>query len=229
MSKYLSFFDAVFYINLPSRNDRNDLFLERAKDLGIPAERFEGIIPDGDYVKPLYDGHIDPTRTQKIGCTLSHQAVVRKAKEKGYENVLIFEDDCVFLDGFTDKLKACVQELIDFKWDLFYLGGEPNNYMHQVSRNLYTMQERGGIYATHAYAVNNTFYEQMLKVEANNVSVIDIYLLNLPNELRKLYASSELLAVQDETYSDIWNCMTNSKKLMVDGWNKYIIGSDKKL
>jgi hypothetical protein len=31
----------------------------------------------------------------------------------------------VFVDGFVDKVKTCIEELKDIKWDLFYMGGEP--------------------------------------------------------------------------------------------------------
>jgi glycosyl transferase family 25 len=222
MSKYLDFFDGVYYINLPERTDRKELFESRSAALGMNAIHFEGVKPEPEYVKMMYDGQIDPTRSQKIGCTLSHQAIVREAKEKSLKNVLIFEDDCLFLDGFTDKLIASIDELEGLDWDLFYLGGEPNNYMHQVSEHLYMMKNDGGIYATHAYAVNSSFYDKFLNVEANTVSVIDIYLLNMQSDVRKLYATSEILAVQDATYSDIWHYMTDSQQLMIDGWNKYI-------
>lgn len=220
MSKYLDFFEGVYYINLAQRTDRRELFEKRTAKLGINATRFEAIVPQPEYVQMLYEGHEDNTRAQKIGCTLSHQGIIRLAKEKGLKNVLIFEDDCLFLEGFNDKLSLSVRELEGFEWDLFYGGGEPNNYMHQVSENLYMMKNSGGMYATHCYAVHERFYETVLSYEANKVAVIDTLLMHICGV--KMFASAELLAVQDCTYSDIWHYMTNSQKLMMEGWNRYI-------
>jgi GR25 family glycosyltransferase involved in LPS biosynthesis len=220
MTKYLDFFEGVYYINLAKRTDRKDLFEKRAAELGINATRFEAIVPQPEYVKMLYEGHEDITRAQKIGCTLSHQGVILEAREKGLKNVLIFEDDCVFLEGFNEKLSLSVRELEHFEWDLLYMGGEPNNYMHQVSENLYMMKNSGGIYTTHCYAVNERFYDRMLDFEANKVGVIDTVLLNMPN--KKLFATKELLAIQDTTYSDLWLNMTNSQNTIINGWIKYI-------
>lgn len=222
MGKYLGYFDCVYYINLLSRTDRKDLFEKRAAQLGINAIRFEAILPKADEVKMLYAEHIDPTRSEKIGCTMSHQAIIREAKERGLQNVVIFEDDCLFLEDFTQNLTRSVNELKGFDWDLFYMGGEPNNVMHQVSENLYKMENEGGIYTTHAYAVNSCFFDRILSVNPNHVSVIDTLLLNIKSSERRLFASAELLAVQDETYSDIWHYITDSQQLMIDSWDKYI-------
>lgn len=222
MAKFLDFFEGVYYINLPARTDRKALFEGRAAKLGIEATWFEAIVPDPSIVTPLYEGHEDPTRAQKIGCTLSHQAVIREAKRRGLKNVLIFEDDCVFLDGFLEHLTKSVDELRSFEWDLFYIGGEPNNTMEQISENLYTMKTQGGIYTTHAYAVNSCFYDRILEVNPSHISVIDSFLLNLKTHERNLFATAELLAVQDSTFSDIWLYMTDSAQLMRDGWDKYI-------
>jgi len=222
MAKYLDFFEAVYYINLPARTDRKALFEGRAAQLGIEATLFEAVVPKPEDVRFLYEGHEDPTRAQKVGCTMSHQAVIKEAKEKGLQNVLIFEDDCLFLEGFTDKLTKSVNELRTVEWDLFYMGGEPNNYMEQVSENLYTMKTQGGIYTTHAYAVNSCFYDCILAVNPSHISVIDSFFVNLLPYKRKLFATAELLAVQDSTFSDIWLYMTDSAQIMRDGWDKYI-------
>lgn len=153
---------------------------------------------------------------------MSHQAVIAEAKSRGLQNVVIFEDDCVFLDGFIEHLSKSVEELKQFDWDLFYMGGEPNNMMEQVSENLYTMKNQGGIYTTHAYAVNSCFYDRILEINPNHISVIDSYLLNIKPHERNLFATAELLAVQDATFSDLWHYITDSAQIMRDGWEKYI-------
>lgn len=222
MSKYFNYFEDAFYINRLERTDRNEAFLKKAYKVGLYPKRQLAVEPEGDKIRLLYEGHVDITRKEKISCTMSHQAIISKAKENKLKNVLIFEDDCLFLDGFKETMYKVGEELGQFDWDILYMGGEPNNYLEQVSENLYTMKERGGIYCLHAYAINHTFYDKVLSADASRISILDNYILNMSNHERKLFATSELLAVQDYTYSDIWNYMTDSDKLMINGWDKYI-------
>lgn len=222
MAKYLDFFDECYFINRAERLDRAESFLSKANSVGINPIRQEAIKVEPEYVKFLYEGHEDITRAEKISCTLSHQAIIQDAKNKNYDCVLIFEDDCLFLDGFKENLENCVLELPKFEWDILYLGGEPNNYLHQVSENLYTMKSRGGIYCLHAYAIHKRFYDKILSVPANKISILDNYILNMNSDERKLFATSEILAIQDYTYSDIWHYMTNSQNIMMRGWDKFI-------
>lgn len=222
MDKYLGYFEAVYYINMDSRVDRKEKFEKSAKELNIPAIRFPAITATDEQATPLYHGHNDPYRKFKMGCTLSHQAIVRKVKEQGLKNCLIFEDDCIFLESYKEKIKDCVEELKNVQWDLFYLGGEPNNYCTPISANLVQIKN-GGVYTTHAYAINHTFYDKMLNVSANMVDTIDILYINYEDAFRKCILSKELLAVQDKTRSDLWNTVSNSTEWMINGWNKYVL------
>jgi glycosyl transferase family 25 len=76
--------DKIFYINLNKRTDRkaeieNELL---CYDLFNKAERYEAI----------YTPH-----SGIVGCGYSHLNVLKLAKERNYQNVLILEDDFMFL------------------------------------------------------------------------------------------------------------------------------------
>ena len=73
--------DKIFYINLDRRSDRRDLIEMDLAKIGLVAERFVGI----------------PYEPGIVGCGKSHLAVMKLAKERGYKNVLILEDDFTFL------------------------------------------------------------------------------------------------------------------------------------
>ena len=73
--------DKIFYINLDRRTDRRDLIEMDLEKIGLAAERFVGI----------------PYEPGIVGCGKSHLAVMKIAKERGYKNVLILEDDFTFL------------------------------------------------------------------------------------------------------------------------------------
>lgn len=75
--------DGIFYINLERRTDRRDLIEMDLNKVNLHerAERFVGI----------------PFEPGIVGCGKSHLAVMKLAKERGYKNVLILEDDFTFL------------------------------------------------------------------------------------------------------------------------------------
>jgi GR25 family glycosyltransferase involved in LPS biosynthesis len=220
--KYLDFFDDCYYINLNHRTDRRELFEKRSNEVGINAIRFSAIEPNEEDCPLLPSALMEKRRKYKVGCTLSHKMVVKLADERNLENVLIFEDDCVFLDGFEEKVKKCVNELKSVEWDIIYFGGEVNNYCVDVSENLVKV-ENGGVYCTHAYAVNKSFYPAFINMNEHNVDVIDIFLLNYSVSKRTYILSRELLAIQDSIHSDIQNITNSGAEIhMRNSWEKYV-------
>jgi hypothetical protein len=102
------FFDAIYCINLDSEGDRWINVQRRFEAVGIPhrVRRFSAIA----------------TENHHIGCALSHRSVIEDAMKRGFENVLIFEDDAIFLDETRSYLNAALGELTGRDWELLYLG-----------------------------------------------------------------------------------------------------------
>jgi GR25 family glycosyltransferase involved in LPS biosynthesis len=72
--------DKVVYINLQKRQDRRQHIEDLLSTYEIEAQRFEAI----EHENGLY------------GCGQSHLAVLRLARDNGWKNVLILEDDILF-------------------------------------------------------------------------------------------------------------------------------------
>lgn len=87
--------DGIFYINLDKRDDRRKEIEEELANIHLQAERFPGIFHDPGIV----------------GCGKSHLSVMKMAKERNYKNVLILEDDFMFL---TDR------DMLDMSLDAFF-------------------------------------------------------------------------------------------------------------
>ena len=77
MSKNIS---NIVYINLERRKDRKDEIEKELKSLYLPFERYNAIEHENG----------------AVGCSYSHLNVLKIAKERGYKNVLILEDDFTF-------------------------------------------------------------------------------------------------------------------------------------
>lgn len=94
--------DHIFYINLDKRTDRREhIELELAK-YNLTAERYSAISTPHSGI---------------IGCSISHLNVLKLAKERGYKNVLILEDDFEFLitkEEFEETMRLFFEDKIDF-------------------------------------------------------------------------------------------------------------------
>lgn len=193
----LDYIEKAYYINLDCRTDRKELFEQRTKELGISVQRFPAVMVNPEDIK---NPHGDKYWHNKVSNFYSHTAIIKEAKELGLKNIWIFEDDCVFTQGFMEKAQNCINDLKEIEWDMFYFGGEPNNQTIYHSDNIV---KTDGVYGAHSYLVNHTFYDKILSF--NLVNGIDILYLNFHTSDKKYYLSREILCNQDgQFYSDIW-------------------------
>lgn len=106
--------DMIYYINLDRRTDRNQHFLKQCRDAGLEmstVRRFTGI--DGKTFTPtrgeeaMFTGckyKDSPFIRNLMGNQLSHYYILQDMMEKGYENILILQDDVVFRSQFRRYL-----------------------------------------------------------------------------------------------------------------------------
>lgn len=73
--------DKIYYVNLDKRTDRKEQIEKELNDYGLNYERFSAI---------------EYKEFGAYGCALSHLAILKEAKQKGYKNVWILEDDFTF-------------------------------------------------------------------------------------------------------------------------------------
>ena len=136
----------AFYINLDRRTDRRAEIEGELARMGISGERFPAIEnPDG-----------------AIGCMMSHLSVLEMAKERGYPNVLILEDDLTFLVGKEElwsTLHSAMQET-DGNYEVIML-----SYSIQESTafspNLLAIQYAG---TASGYIVHSDFYTTLINL-----------------------------------------------------------------
>ena len=96
--------DKIFYINLNKRIDRREEIEKELTDYDLKdkAERYEAI----------YTPH-----SGIVGCGYSHLNVLKLAKERNYKNVLILEDDFMFIvskEEFEESLNAFFETTPDY-------------------------------------------------------------------------------------------------------------------
>lgn len=74
--------DKIIYINLEKRIDRKEHIENELKKFNLSFERFNAF---------------ETKRFGIVGCGYSHLGVLKKAKKMNYKNILILEDDFIFL------------------------------------------------------------------------------------------------------------------------------------
>jgi hypothetical protein len=209
------YFDGGFYLNLDKRIERRESFEKRSKEAGFEVERFSAFeLNEKDVRNPFNNNgwHI------KISCTYSHFEMIREAKRRGWKNCVIFEDDCIFTDDFVNKVKICINELKDLEWDIFYMGGEPGGECISVSDNL--AKCTAGMYATHAYVINESFYDKVLSIPFD-LGIIDTLYMGMYRN--NYYVAKELLAWQDDEFeSDLWGGRIRREKQYREAYKKWI-------
>ena len=199
----------IFYINLETRNDRRNSIETQLTNIGLTNfERFNAI--------KVMDG--------RVGCTMSHIKCLEMAKERGYNHILICEDDTFFLDPKLFKTQLTTFLNNEHKWDVVLFAG---NNVPPYERIDDTCIAVSHCQTTTCYLVNGHYFDtllqnmregldKLLKEPTNPLDyAIDRYWLNLQKKDNWLLITP-LTVIQREDYSDIERKRTNYSNLMLD-------------
>jgi GR25 family glycosyltransferase involved in LPS biosynthesis len=228
----LDHFDMAYYINLDSRPDRREQFERRAMEAGIDTFiRFPAIalaLEEANAFPNLTKHEGDTKRHRKLSCSLSHFAVIQEAKTRGYESVLIFEDDAVFVDDFANRVRPYIEELQTIlDWSLLYFGGSPEpDFKHttypsiNITPHLYTIDSMWG---THAYAIHQRFYDTVLNSNPATNYPMDIFYIHCSSDTRKYIMTKELLVIQDDlSVSDLCGSAVSRTETYKENYRKVV-------
>jgi glycosyl transferase family 25 len=140
--------DHIFYINLAHRQDRRTEIERELDAFGLSYERFDAISTPG---------------CGSIGCSYSHLGVLKLARERGYKNVLILEDDFQFKVSKADFEKGLsILFGMPKQFDVCMLGYNLNNgevltEFPELTR-VYDAQTMSG------YIVHNSMYDSLIEL-----------------------------------------------------------------
>jgi len=183
MNKWTEFFDCIYLINLAKRTDRLLEAAEQLEKFDIPYKRVCAIERDNG-AEGLRDTMIQ---------------IFTEALEQGYKNILVFEDDVLFLEEDLNYImdKVVVQLPEDYR--ILLLGAQySNGFTHFHSPNLLPVI---GAFATHAAGYSALAMREI--VDLNLGFPIDNWMVNEIQPRGGTYGTYPLLATQREGYSDI--------------------------
>jgi hypothetical protein len=212
-------------IHLSHRKDRWELFQEQIPlltSLGLKPECMEAVygrtLP-GFGEKPWFTKRLSVKRANawggKAGCTLSHRNAIALAQARGWNNVLILEDDVSFDTAIAGQWKQLTEAMtyLPDDWIAIYLYGHHPVTPVRVVRAYpaTTCYELCGASSTTAYIINGKYYDDLLRLlptkdtiwswTARHKTIDRCYLRQL-SLLGRVYAMSPFGCIHLETQSD---------------------------
>lgn len=205
----MELFKHTLYINLEERKDRLAQVQGELAAMGIEGERFNAV----------------KTKTGAVGCTMSHIRCLQLAKERGYEQVFICEDDIVFTD--PELFKTNLERFYDndeFVWDVLFVSGNNGPPFFVVSdycSRVWNCQTTAG------YIVKRSYYDTLLANFKEGLQfllreptkpmlyAIDMYWKRLQAQ-DYWYIITPLTVIQRPGFSDVENREVDYTKLILD-------------
>lgn len=186
----------IFYINLDKREDRRKEIEIELKRMELDAERFSGI---------YY-----PPPKGIVGCTKSHLSVILLAKERKYKNVLILEDDLVFLKTrkeLDEKMSILFEKKADF--DVCFLA----YHLHkgEVDKEHPFLIKAEYAATASAYIINEHYYDKLIDLYVDCIPKLDQTMEHWK------YANDQAWKVLQE--KDNWYCFTDRLGRQRDGFS----------
>jgi len=204
----------TIYINLEHRKDRNESILKELSKINIyNPERFNAV----------------EMKNGAIGCSLSHIKCLETAINRGYDYVMICEDDIEILDPklFTENIHKFLNNS-QIEWDVVLIAGNnmiPYNFVTDYCIKIYNCLTTTGYIVKNNYfpTLLNNYKEgvkNLMRDQANSSFKIDKYWQILQNR-DNWYMIIPPTIIQKEDYSDIEKKVTNFRNYMLD-FNKAI-------
>lgn len=155
-AKGLGKVDAVCFINLDKRTDRNKEIMEEMVKMSVPIDNIHRIAA----VSIPKNGH--------KGCIQSHIIALRMAKMNKWDTVAILEDDAelsVQPSEFNDKLDTVFNELMLLPtWNVLILSTANKIINEKESITLKYLDKIEHATTSACYIVNNTYYDKLIKL-----------------------------------------------------------------
>jgi tetratricopeptide (TPR) repeat protein len=195
----LGYFDRAYVINRDRDAGRLAKMSVRLRRLGLAFERFaaveakadERLFPDKPQLTPGY-----------FGCARSHLSLLRTARERGEQRVIVLEDDAVLRDDTMERMARIVPRLRGIEWDVFYFGLQLLEASGRISKELGIVKRS---FHAHAYAVSGPAIPAIIEIIESAMREgfhFDCHEMAGKPPLLRVYADP-ILAVQEPDVSGV--------------------------
>lgn len=180
------FFDKVYVINLETSTDRLELITEKAQRAGVEFERWEAVPGSSDRVSFNEEDKTEGWNENAYGLTLTTIDILEDAKQKGYNNVFILEDDANFTTNLNNVLSKIMRKIPE-DWDFIHLNA---NHQKRPDHIAPVTTKITRAICCQAYGISSNMYDIYLDRLKTFSKPIDEHTADLHEERGNSYAPS---------------------------------------
>jgi GR25 family glycosyltransferase involved in LPS biosynthesis len=196
-------------------------------------DRLEHIQKEMDYMGWDYEVFKAVDLNNHGGCTLSHTQIIKIAKERRYDSVMVIEDDCTFLPYSKDLINKIETESGEFEFGVINLSPTLNRPVNRsIEQPLFLditnlppkKEHERGIFATNMMIYHNSIYDNVLEMEKQEILgyyAIDDYIYQFVYPIKPSYSPILPIAPQMSSWSDVSQGQYNNFYTQTYNWNLY--------
>jgi glycosyl transferase family 25 len=223
--KIKNFVSEGFYVNLDRKINRNIQCQKQLKKYELEGfvKRFSAIDAFGFEKKCDFESS-DWYKCAEANSN-SQLNIIKYAKEKNLNNILIFEDDFYFFENNLfnpiHQIEKAIDSIQSLNWDILYLGGTLlDENINMVTPSLIKVNY---MLCAHAYILNNSIYDKILDLKGLTPLMDNLLNIVCINKY-SVYPCSVVQNGQD--FSDIGGHKTPNPSLFINSYLKPIKNLD---
>lgn len=188
----------IYVLNLKTRTDRREHIVNQLQKINCNNY----IIIDAIDGKEL----VNTTRLTNgmLGLNHTYLKIYDEWVKESPDNIIIIEDDCVFLDNFNEELLNYMSN-IPSDWEMLYFGGNHNYHVGSQTEKIndYCIK-LNNTYTAHCVVLKNYVFEELIKNIRSMEIENDVYMATLQKKYNA-YSTSKKITTQLPNFSDIEN------------------------
>lgn len=195
-------------------------------------ERLKHISNEMSYINWDHLVHDGVDTNSHVGCTLSHYEIIKEAKIKGFDNVMIIEDDCVFMPYAHSLIEDIEKKHPDLDFGIINLAPTHNRPVNKSNYEMFLdttnfppkEDHHRGVFATNMLIYNNKTYDDVLHFVDSGLHktyAIDDYLYSEVMSKKQSYCPILPIAPQKASWSDVSGGEYNNFHTQTYNWNLY--------
>jgi GR25 family glycosyltransferase involved in LPS biosynthesis len=207
-----------FVINLKRRPDRLGNIKKELEYIGWGYELFEAV-----------------DENSHLGCALSHLGVVKIAKERGYDSVMVIEDDCSIMPYAKDFISKIESETGNFEFAICNLSptlnrpvsiSEHSPLFLDLTKMPEKLEHHRDVHATNMIIYHSSIYDDLFDVGTTKYSsphyyAIDEFIARYIMPFKQSYATILPVAPQMSDWSDVSGGNFGNFYMQTYNWNLY--------
>lgn len=132
------------------------------------------------------------------GCLRSHLEIIKEARQRGWPNVLIFEDDAALDPRLHEKFSSYFEQ-VPSDWEMLHFGANHMAAPIEVSANVVRITSAN---STFAYALNRAVFDSFIELNTRALTAVDVNNRKLQTE-HACYCFMPHLAWVEDLSSDV--------------------------